>query len=271
MDRRPIGVFDSGLGGLTAVRELMHRLPAEDLIYFGDTSRVPYGSRSPETILKYARQDMNFLCGFDLKAVLVACGTVSTTSLEQLQSEYPVPIIGVVESAAKRAVLETRNKKVGLIATKASIASGAYERFIARADADVEVFAEACPLFVPLVEAGRFRPGDPVIETVAREYLNPVKKAGVDTLVLGCTHYPLLSEVIGNIMGESVTLVSSGGEAAAELAHLLELNDALAPEDSVGDISYYVSDAVDGFEQSAALFLQQDMRGMAKKINIENY
>jgi glutamate racemase len=271
MDRRPIGVFDSGLGGLTGVRALTRILPAEDIIYFGDTSRVPYGPRSKETILKYARQDMNFLCGFDLKAVLVACGTISTTSLTELQAEYPVPIVGVVAPAAKRAVEVTKNKKIGLIATKASIASGAYERVIARCDPDAEVLSEACPLFVPLVEAGRFRPGDPVIETVAREYLNPMKKAGVDTLILGCTHYPLLSEVIGNIMGGGVTLVSSGGEAAAELARMLGEKDALAPEGTAGDISYYVSDAVDGFEQAAALFLQQDMRGMAQQINIENY
>ena len=270
MDNRPIGVFDSGLGGLTAVRELMRLLPGEDIIYFGDTARVPYGGRSPETILKFARQDMNFLCSFDLKAVVIACGTVSTTSLATLKEEYEIPIIGVVQPTADRAAQTTKNKKIGLIATKASINSGAYEKMIHSANPKAEVFGKACPLFVPLVENGRFRVGDPVIEIVAQEYLEELKGKNVDTLVLGCTHYPLLCDVIGKIMGPDVSLISAGREAAVALKQLLEKTDALSDSQS-GDVSYFVSDSVSGFEETAGLFLGSDLKGMVQQINIEKY
>lgn len=190
MDQRPVGVFDSGVGGLSAVRELRKLLPSENIIYFGDTSRVPYGGRSPEILLKYARQDVHFLRSFDIKAILVACGTVSTTCLPVLRGENDLPILGVVEPACRRAVQMTKNGRVGLIATAASVRSGAYEKCIAGIDPAVEVIAKACPLFVPLVENGRYRPGDAVIETVAREYLEPLGRTGIDTLILGCTHYP---------------------------------------------------------------------------------
>ena len=167
MDMRPIGVFDSGLGGLTAVHSLWKILPEENLIYFGDTARVPYGGRSKETILKYARQDVRFLRSFDLKAILIACGTVTTTSLDTLQTENDLPIVGVVEPTCRRALLVTKTKKVGMIATLASVRSGAYEATLRRLDPTVEVICKPCPLFVPLVENGRFRRGDIVIETVA--------------------------------------------------------------------------------------------------------
>ena len=164
MDNRPIGVFDSGLGGLTVVRELMHLLPRERIIYLGDTGRVPYGGRSRETILKYARQDINFLSTFDLKAIMIACGTVSTTALDTVRSEYALPIFGVAESAAKEAAEITKNNKIGLIGTTASIQSGAYERFIHQYNKEANIYGVACPLFVPLVENGRFQKGDPVID-----------------------------------------------------------------------------------------------------------
>ena len=209
MDQRPVGVFDSGVGGLSAVRELRKLLPSENIIYFGDTSRVPYGGRSPEILLKYARQDVHFLRSFDIKAILVACGTVSTTCLPVLRGENDLPILGVVEPACRRAVQMTKNGRVGLIATAASVRSGAYEKCIAEIDPAVEVIAKACPLFVPLVENGRYRPGDAVIETVAREYLEPLGRTGIDTLILGCTHYPLLMDVIGGIMGPAVTLINA--------------------------------------------------------------
>ena len=185
MDQRPIGVFDSGSGGLTAVREIRSILPSENIIYFGDTSRVPYGGRSPEILLHYARQDVHFLRSFDVKALLVACGTVSTNALPVLAAESDIPILGVVEPACAAAAAATRNKKVGLIATSASVRSGAYERTLAAMDSTITVYAGACPLFVPLVENGRFRPGDTVIETVAREYLTPLRDTGIDTLILG--------------------------------------------------------------------------------------
>ena len=271
MDQRPIGVFDSGLGGLTAVHSLWRILPEEDLIYFGDTARVPYGGRSRETILKYARQDVRFLRSFDLKAILIACGTVTTTSLDILQAENDLPMVGVVEPTCRRAALVTKNRRVGLIATAASVRSGAYEAALRRLDPEIRVFSRACPLLVPLVENGRVRPGDVVIEAVAREYLAPLKEAGVDTLILGCTHYPLLTDVIGGIMGPGVELVSAGEESAFELKRMLKARDLRADETRRGETVFYVSDRVEDFEQTASLFLQEDLRHTARRIDIEQY
>ena len=271
MDRRPIGVFDSGLGGLTAVRSLRSILPGENLVYFGDTARVPYGGRSKETILKYARQDVRFLRSFDLKAILIACGTVTTTSLDTLQAENDLPIVGVVEPTCRRALLVTKTKKVGMIATLASVRSGAYEATLRRLDPTVEVICKPCPLFVPLVENGRFRRGDIVIETVAREYLEPLKATGIDTLILGCTHYPLLTEIIGDIMGPGVTLVSAGEESAFELKRMLKARNLRADEDRQGESEFYVSDRAEDFENIASVFLQENLRHTARRIDIDKY
>jgi len=271
MDLRPIGVFDSGLGGLTAVRALRQILPEEDLVYFGDTARVPYGGRSKETLLKYARQDVRFLRSFDLKAVVIACGTVSTTSLDTLQAENDLPIVGVVEPTCRRALLVTKTKKVGIIATLASIRSGAYENTLRRLDPTVEVIGQPCPLFVPLVENGRVKRGDVVIETVAREYLEPLKEAGVDTLILGCTHYPLLTEVIADVMGPEVTLVSAGEESAFELKRLLKAEGLRANEDRQGTAEFYVSDRPEDFESLASAFLGKDLHHVARRIDIDQY
>lgn len=271
MDTRPIGVFDSGLGGLTAVRALRRILPGEDLVYFGDTARVPYGGRSKETLIKYARQDLRFLRSFDLKAVLIACGTVSTTSLDTLQEENSLPIVGVVEPTCRRALAVTRNSRVGMIATLASVRSGAYEAALRRLDPSVEVFCQPCPLFVPLVENGRFRPGDVVIETVAREYLTPLLEWGADTLILGCTHYPLLEEVIAQVCGPGVTLVSAGEESAFELKRLLTARDLRAPSDRTGGAEFYVSDRAEDFEGVASMFLAEDIHHMARRIDIDQY
>ncbi|MCD7887120.1 MAG: glutamate racemase, partial [Clostridiales bacterium] len=187
MDNRPIGVFDSGMGGLTTVRALAKQLPAEDIVYFGDTGRVPYGGRSQETIVRYARQDVAFLRTFDLKAVVIACGTVSSAALGVLSAEQDIPIFGVVGPTALRAAQVTHNNKIGLVATAATVRTGAYERIMRHANPMAEITSLACPLFVPLVENGRTQPGDIVIETVVREYLTPLKEKGIDTLVLGCT------------------------------------------------------------------------------------
>ena len=271
MDMRPIGVFDSGLGGLTAVHSLWKILPEENLIYFGDTARVPYGGRSKETILKYARQDVRFLRSFDLKAILIACGTVTTTSLDTLQTENDLPIVGVVEPTCRRALLVTKTKKVGMIATLASVRSGAYEATLRRLDPMVEVICKPCPLFVPLVENGRFRRGDIVIETVAREYLEPLKETGIDTLILGCTHYPLLTEIIGDIMGPGVTLVSAGEESAFELKRMLKARNLRADEDRQGESEFYVSDRAEDFENIASVFLQENLRHTARRIDIDKY
>ncbi|HWS43077.1 MAG TPA: glutamate racemase [Pseudoflavonifractor sp.] len=267
MDRRPIGVFDSGLGGLTAVRELMRLLPGEDIVYFGDTGRVPYGSRSRDTIIKYARQDVAFLRTFDLKAIVIACGTVSTTALEVLEAENAIPILGVVGPAVAEAAAATRCGKVGLIGTQATIRTRAYEKALARLQPGAEVIALACPLLVPLVENGRFRPGDRVAELVVEEYLSPVKAAGVDTLVLGCTHYPLLADVIRAYMGPEVTLVNSGAACARQVAALLEANEGHCP----GIRRYFVSDRVDDFSVLASLFLGEDVRGDVEQVDITLY
>lgn len=214
---------------------------------------------------------MNFLCSYDLKAVVIACGTVSTTSLSTLRREYHLPIIGVVEPTAAQAARVTRSGRIGLIATAASIRSGAYEKKIAARRPGATVYGKACPLFVPLVENGRFQMGDPVIETIAREYLQSMQEADVDTLILGCTHYPLLSDVIRHIMGPDVTLINSGREAAGHCQALLVSSDRLNESQSNGDTSYFVSDTVDGFEEMAGLFLRSNLKGMVQQINIEKY
>lgn len=268
MDRRPIGVFDSGLGGLTALRELSALLPREDLIYFGDTGRVPYGGRSRETIIKYARQDVAFLRRFDPKAIVIACGTVSTTALEVLREENSIPIFGVVGPACRAAATATRNGRIGLIGTRASIRSGAYERTIAPLRPDAEVTALACPLFVPLVENGRYRPGDIVVETVAAEYLEPMKRAGVDTLMLGCTHYPLLRDVIAGCMGPEVTLVDVGAQCARWVAQSMRDRDALTDRNEEGDRIFFVSDDTEDFGRLASTFLGRDVSGKVEQIDI---
>lgn len=271
MDKRPIGVFDSGLGGLTAVAELMRLLPHEDLVYFGDTGRVPYGGRSPYIITQYARQDVSFLKTFDLKAILVACGTVSTISLATLQQENTIPILGVAQPAALAAAAATRNGKIGLIGTPATIASGAYEQYIAKANPAATVLAKSCPLFVPLVEAGRVHLGDVVIETICKEYLTPFQEAGVDTLVLGCTHYPLLTQVIAHFMGAHVTLINSGAQGAQALETLLTQEHHLSGKTGCGNHRFFVSDSTQNFTQLATLFLQQDVAGTVSYVDINQY
>ena len=216
-DNRSIGVFDSGMGGLTAVRRLHALMPKENIIYFGDTSRVPYGTRGRDTIVKYARQDVAFLRQFDLKAIVIACNTVSSVALDLLAEENNIPIIGTVEPACRRAMTMTKNGRVGVIGTAATMRSGAYEKYLHKKDGTLRLFTQACPLFVPLVENGRVHRGDIVIETVAAEYLAPLKETGVDTLILGCTHYPLLEEVISDYMGPDVTLIDSGAELKSDL------------------------------------------------------
>lgn len=270
MDMRPIGVFDSGLGGLTAVHSLWQILPEETLIYFGDTARVPYGGRSRETILQYARQDVRFLRSFDLKAILIACGTVTTTSLPTLRAENDLPIVGVVEPACRRALAVSKNKRIGMIATQASVRSGAYEATLRQMDPEVEVVCKACPLLVPLVENGRYQPGDVVIETVAREYLEPLRQEGLDVLILGCTHYPLLTDIIREIMGPEVSLVNAGAESVHTLHDALARRQLLAPE-GTGQALLCTSDRPEGFGQMARRFLQEEPTAPVRLVDIERY
>ena len=269
MDNRSIGVFDSGLGGLTAVKQIMRELPNESIVYFGDTGRVPYGSRSRDTIIKYSKNDVNFLLKNDVKVIVVACGTVSSVALSQIKQISPVPVIGVVEAAASAAISATKNGKIGIIGTSGTIKSGAYERFIKDKNQEIETYSKACPLFVPLVENGHF--DTMVAELVTEEYLANIKERGVDTLILGCTHYPLLKNTIARFMGEGVTLIDAGAEVAKELRRLLENRDICTGSAGDNKYSYFVSDNVDGFETLGGIFLEQTICGKVEKIDIEKY
>ena len=265
MDNRAIGVFDSGLGGLTAVRRLHALMPQENIIYFGDTGRVPYGTKGRDIVTRYARQDVAFLRQFDLKAIVIACNTVSSVALDLLAAENDIPIIGTVEPACRRAMTMTQTGRVGVIATAATVRSGAYEKYLHKKDGTLDLFTQACPLFVPLVENGRIHRGDIVIETVVKEYLTPLKEANVDTLILGCTHYPLLEEVIGDFMGPDVTLIDSGAEAANLASTQFE------PNDGQGTTQYFVSDDPQSFDQLAELFLQEQTVVNAELVDISRY
>lgn len=215
----PIGVFDSGIGGLTVARELMRQLPEESIIYFGDTARVPYGPKSPDTVRRYSREITSFLRAQGVKAIVVACNTATAHALPALREALDVPVIGVVEPGARAAVGATRGGPIGVIGTAGTIASGAYERAIHALAPGAQVVARACPLFVPLVEEGWLNAEATVL--VAEEYLRPLASSGVDTLVLGCTHYPLLKPVIGETVGRGVRLIDSAEETAAETARVL--------------------------------------------------
>lgn len=271
MDTRPIGVFDSGLGGLTAVRQLMDQLPGEDIIYFGDTGRVPYGSRSHETILKYTRQDINFLMQFDIKAIVIACNTADTVAGAKVQREYDLPICGALRPAAKRAANATRNNKIGIIGTKATVKAKGYDAIIREVNPRAQVHSVACPLLVPFVENHRYQVGDKALELVVEEYLRPLKEWGCDTLILGCTHYPLLWDVVRQYMGADVTLINSGREAARQLAETLRKADMLSGKEEKGSCKYYVSDSTEGFAEMASLFLQRDVEDLVEQIDIERY
>lgn len=270
MDNRPIGVFDSGLGGLTAVKQLEQVLPGESLVYFGDTGRVPYGSRGKDTILRYARQDMDFLLAQNVKAVLAACGTVSSVA-RSVGEALSVPYIDVIGPSARAAAAATKNGKIGVIGTAATIASDSYRSALLRIDHKLEVYPQACPLFVSLVESGFVSPQDEVTRLVAERYLAPVRAAGVDTLILGCTHYPIIAPTVAGVMGRGVTLIDSGREAALALAQALKERDLLCEEGHRRQASYFVTDTPENFLNVAELFLGHSVEGRTQRIGIESY
>ncbi|MGN0107088.1 MAG: glutamate racemase [Hominilimicola sp.] len=269
MNNKSIGVFDSGLGGLTAVKQIMQELPNENIIYFGDTGRVPYGTRSRDTILKYTRGDIRFLKTFDVKIIVIACGTASSAALPMIKNEFDVPIVGVIDAAVYAAVRATKNKKIGVIGTSGTIKSGEYEKQISEYDSSMQVFAKACPMFVPLVENGYF--DSPVTKLIVEEYLEEIRAQGVDTLILGCTHYPLLEKVIHEYMGDGVTLINSGAEVAKYLKK--KLDDEMAHSERVDEhqYRYYVSDDISSFEELGGIFLEKEINGQVNKIDIEKY
>lgn len=253
MNDKYIGVFDSGMGGLTVVKSIVETMPDENIIYFGDTAHVPYGTRSKEQITEYVLNDVKFLNTFDIKAIVIACNTADAIAREKVEALYPLPVFGVVEPASKTAAEITKNNKIGVIATNATVNSGAYERNIHRFNPEAKVFSVACPLLVPLVEEGRFKKGDKVIEKVLTEYLTPLKDDGIDTLVLGCTHYPLLYDIIADIM-PNINIISSSVSAAARLKSALE--DGKLLSDSHGcKRKYFVSDNAEYFEGLAKIFM----------------
>lgn len=271
MNNAPIGVFDSGVGGLTVAREIMKLIPNERIVYFGDTARVPYGSKSKDTIIKYSRQIIRFLKTENVKAIVIACNTATAFAQEAMQQEFDIPIIGVVKPGARVAAAATRNGKIGLIGTEGSIRSGVYTEYIRQYNPQAEVVPKACPLFVPLVEENMLN--DTITDKVAERYLSELKGKYIDTLIMGCTHYPLLSNTIQKIMGENVTLVNPAYETARELKKVLEENN-LANVCEVDSPSlmyrFYVSDAADKFKAFANSILPFDVT-MTKQVDIEQF
>jgi glutamate racemase len=258
--RAPIGVFDSGIGGLTVARELMRQLPGESIIYFGDTARVPYGPKSPDTVLRYSREITTYLRERGVKAVVVACNTATAHALPELRAEQPIPVIGVVEPGARAAVGASKRGQIGVIGTVGTIQSGAYERAIKALSPDAKITALPCPLFVPLVEEGWLEHA--ATRLIAREYLEPLADNHIDTLVLGCTHYPLLKPLIGEVLGPDVALIDSAEQTAAETRRMLDEGGLLAPEGMTPTRHYIASDAPKQFLRMAERFLGAPIDGV---------
>ena len=270
-ENAPIGVFDSGVGGLTVFREIMRQIPNEKIIYFGDTARVPYGSKSQETVTRYSEQIVRFLQTFQVKTIVVACNTASAYALDTLEKNIDIPIIGVVKPGAKVAAEVTRNGRIGVIATEATIGSQIYAEYIKELNKNVTIYGKACPLFVPLVEEGLLQ--DPVTDEIARRYLAELIDIDIDTLILGCTHYPLIRSTLARTMGDKVTLVNPAYETALELKEMLETRNLLnkeAPELGDNQYRFYVSDKAEKFVRFANSIIKYGILS-AKAVNIEEY
>ena len=267
----PIGVFDSGVGGLTVVREIMSQIPGERIVYFGDTARVPYGGKSKETITMYSEQIVRFLLEQGVKAIVIACNTASAYALDTLEKEIDIPIIGVVKPGAKTAAETTKNGRIGIIGTEGTVGSRIYEQYISKISPESHVVGKACPLFCPLVEEGLL--DDPVTDEIARRYLEGLKGSGIDTLILGCTHYPLIRTTIGRIMGEDVALVNPACETAHALKDLLTEEEILNPEPAGTGLEkhrFYVSDSAEKFSRFAGTALMHE-EIKAETVRIDEY
>ena len=254
---RAIGVFDSGVGGLTVVREIIRQLPGEDIIYFGDTARVPYGTKSRDTVIRFSIEDILFLNRHQVKLICVACNTASSVALPSIKHDFRVPLVGVITPAVKEAVYATQNRRIGVIGTKATIKSRTYEKEIKHLDAKAKVMTCACPLFVPFVEEGWLK--GKIVLDVARKYLVPLKKAKVDTVILGCTHYPLLKPVIQEVLGSKVKLIDSARQVAAEIKNILD-SESLLNAGRKGRHQFYVSDNPEWFGSLAERFLGERIK-----------
>ncbi len=259
MDNRVIGVFDSGLGGLTAVKWLQQFAPSEGIVFIGDTARVPYGNRTRETLTRFAIDDISYLLSRDVKIVVSACGTISSILPDDIIARMPVPFLGVVHPTAAAAAAATRNKKIGVIGTKTTIASGSFKRALNAIDPAILCVEKACPMLVPLVEAGYVDRGNPVTKMVAEGDLAPLQAAGVDTLILGCTHYPIIQELLGDIMGPEVTLIDSGRETARAALELLRRRGQLA--EGAADYQLCTTDRPESFMAVAEMFLGKKLAG----------
>lgn len=266
----PIGVFDSGVGGLTVAREIMRQLPDERIVYFGDTARVPYGSKSKKTIIRYTRQIIRFMLSQGVKAAVIACNTASANALEEVEQDLDIPIIGVIKAGARTAVKATKNGNIGVIGTEATIQSGIYTQVMTSLRPDIKVTGKACPLFVPLVEEGLLH--DSVTDEIASRYLSVLKGKYIDTLVLGCTHYPLLRSTLRRLLGEDVTLVNPAYETAIELKQLLEEHGlSRCPGELPGEkYQFYVSDLAEKFTSFATSILPNEVK-KTHLVNIEEY
>lgn len=264
----PIGVFDSGVGGLTVAKEIMQNLEKEKIVYFADSARIPYGSKSKDTVLKFSRQISRFLQTKNVKAIVIACNTASAFAFEELEKELDIPVIGVVQPGARAAAAQTRNKKVGVIGTVGTVNSKLYARFIQKENPEIEVFGRACPLFVPLVEEEMAT--DSVTVTMAKRYLQTLMENNIDTLVLGCTHYPLLKETIQGVVGDNVTLVNPAHETVLELKKMLGDKGLLADSNDKKRHEFYVSDAPDTFNHAAKKILDLEIDN-TEMINIDSY
>lgn len=267
-EQRPIGIFDSGIGGLTVLKEIMRVLPGEDTIYLGDTARLPYGTKSEETVIRYSMENTQFLLKYDIKLLVVACNTASAVSLPVLRQKFSIPIVGVIEAGARAAERSTKNGKVGIIGTATTINSSAYTRAIKSINPDIDTIGQPCPLFVPLVEEGWI--DDDITLSVAARYLAPLKDRGIDTLVLGCTHYPLLKGVIQRVMGGGVALIDSAEETAAEVKEMLSVRKAAVNECSSKGVllrRYFITDLPPRFEEQGRSFLGEKIV-KAEKIDL---
>lgn len=253
LQAQPIGVFDSGIGGLTVVRALMERLPHENIVYFGDTARVPYGPKSAQVVREYTAQDTDFLVGHGVKMVVVACNTVSSVALDVVQKHAKVPVVGVILPGARAAVGATKKKRIGVIGTVGTIASNAYTNAIRQLDPSIEVVGKACPLFVPLAEEGWTE--HQAAELIAREYLFPLKLENIDTLVLGCTHYPILRDVIARVLGKETVLIDSGEAAAEDVDSVLSREGLTNPSTLQANVQFFVSDLPRTFTEVGERFL----------------
>jgi glutamate racemase len=263
-DPRPIGVFDSGVGGLTVLAEIRDRLPYEHTIYFGDTARVPYGVRNLAEVRGFAFEIIRYLVGLNVKLIVVACNTAAAAALEAVQAEFDVPIVGVIAPGARAAVLETRNRRVGVLATEGTVSSRAYRRAVHSLDAGIEVYEQAAPRFVPLIERGII--DGPELEAVARGYLAPLKDQGVDAVILGCTHYPLISAPINRILGPEVRLISSAGQTALEVGRILSRRGYLRRPKYArdeGHSAYVCSADPEEFAALGSRFLEEKIEAVA--------